>query len=188
MTTGNPAKTLVVFAIPMILGNLFQQLYSLVDSMIVGKFVGEDALAAVGACFAVTMLFIAVAIGASMGASVIVSQLFGARRYTEMKKAISTALISFLAISIVWAAFGMLIRDGLLGLLNTPENILEDARTYLGIYFMGLPFMFLYNALSSIFNALGDSKTPLGFLIVSSVLNVVLPVFIWVCQVWHGRH
>ena len=174
MTTGNPAKTLVVFAIPMILGNLFQQLYSLVDSMIVGKFVGEDALAAVGACFAVTMLFIAVAIGASMGASVIVSQLFGARRYTEMKKAISTALISFLAISIVWAAFGMLIRDGLLGLLNTPENILEDARTYLGIYFMGLPFMFLYNALSSIFNALGDSKTPLGFLIVSSVLNVVL--------------
>lgn len=174
MTTGNPAKTLVVFAIPMILGNLFQQLYSLVDSMIVGRFVGEEALAAVGACFAVTMLFIAVAIGASMGASVIVSQLFGARRYTEMKKAISTALISFLAISIVWAAFGMLIRDGLLGLLNTPENILEDARTYLEIYFLGLPFMFLYNALSSIFNALGDSKTPLGFLIVSSALNVVL--------------
>ena len=177
MTTGNPAKTLVVFAIPMILGNLFQQLYSLVDSMIVGQFVGEEALAAVGACFAVTMLFIAVAIGASMGASVIVSQLFGAKRYTEMKKAISTALISFLVISIVCTAFGMLIRDGLLGLLNTPENILQDARIYLGIYFLGIPFMFLYNALSSIFNALGDSKTPLGFLILSSVLNVGLDLW-----------
>ena len=177
MTTGNPAKTLIVFAIPMILGNLFQQLYSLVDSMIVGNFVGEDALAAVGACFAVTMLFIAVAMGASMGASVIVSQLFGAKRFLEMKKAISTALISFLVISVVWASFGMLIRDGLLGLLNTPQNIFEDASTYLNIYFLGIPFMFLYNALSSVFNALGDSKTPLAFLIFSSVLNVALDLW-----------
>lgn len=177
MTVGNPAKTLVVFAIPMILGNLFQQLYSMVDSMIVGNFVGEDALAAVGSCFAVTMLFIAVAIGASMGASVIVSQLFGAKRYQEMKKAISTALISFLVISILWAAFGMLIKNGLLGLLNTPENIFDDASTYLSIYFFGIPFMFMYNALSSIFNALGDSKTPLGFLILSSALNVVLDLW-----------
>ncbi|MEE1242845.1 MAG: MATE family efflux transporter, partial [Frisingicoccus sp.] len=117
MTVGNPAKALIVFAIPMILGNLFQQLYSLVDSMIVGNFIGEEALAAVGSCFAVTMLFIAVAIGASTGASVIISQLFGAKRYQEMKKAISTALISFLAFSMVWAVFGLLIKDGLLHLL-----------------------------------------------------------------------
>lgn len=145
--------------------------------MIVGNFVGEDALAAVGSCFAVTMLFIAVAIGASMGASVIVSQLFGARRYQEMKKAISTALLSFLIVSIIWAAFGMVIKDGLLQLLKTPQNILQDARTYLEIYFLSIPFLFLYNALSSIFNALGDSKTPLGFLIFSSILNIVLDLW-----------
>ena len=177
MTVGDPAKTLVVFAIPMILGNLFQQFYNLVDSMIVGNFVGEEALAAVGSSFAVTMLFIAVAIGASIGASVIVSQLFGAHRYRAMKKAISTALISFLVISIVWAGFGMLIKQGLLTLLNTPENIFEDASTYLGIYFLGIPFMFMYNALSSIFNALGDSKTPLVFLIFSSVVNIGLDLY-----------
>ena len=177
MTVGNPAKTLIVFAIPMILGNLFQQLYSLVDSMIVGRFVGEEALAAVGSCFAITMLFIAVAIGASMGASVIVSQLFGAKRYGEMKKAISTALISLLIVSILCTGIGLLVKDGLLGLLDTPENIFRDASTYMRIYFLGMPFMFLYNALSSIYNALGDSKTPLGFLIFSSVLNVGLDLW-----------
>ena len=177
MTVGDPAKTLVGFAIPLILGNLFQQLYNLVDSMIVGNFVGEEALAAVGASFAVTMLFIAVAIGSSIGASVIVSQLFGAHRYQTMKKAISTALISFLVISIVWAGFGMLIKQGLLELLNTPDNIFEDASIYLGIYFLGIPFMFMYNAMSSIFNALGDSRTPLVFLIFSSALNVVLDLW-----------
>ena len=177
MTVGDPAKKLVGFAIPLILGNLFQQLYSLVDSMIVGNFVGEEALAAVGSCFAVTMLFIAVAIGASIGASVIVSQLFGAHRYQAMKKAIFTALISFLVISIVWAGFGMLIKQGLLTLLNTPENIFEDASIYLSIYFLGIPFMFMYNALSSIFNALGDSRMPLVFLIFSSAVNVVLDLW-----------
>ena len=177
LTVGNPAKALIVFVIPMILGNLFQQLYSLVDSMIVGNFIGEEALAAVGSCFAVTMLFIAVAIGASTGASVIISQLFGAKRYQEMKKAISTALISFLAFSMIWAVFGLLIKDGLLHLLNTPENIFADASTYLSIYFLSIPFLFMYNALSSIFNALGDSKTPLGFLIFSSALNIVLDLY-----------
>lgn len=177
MTVGNPAKALVVFAIPMILGNLFQQLYSIVDSMIVGRFVGENALAAVGSCFAVTMLFIAVAIGASMGVSVIVSQFFGAKRYREMKEAISTALVAFLIASLLWAAFGMLIKEGLLNLLNTPDNIFDDASTYLHIYFLGIPFMFMYNALSSIFNALGDSKTPLGFLIFSSILNIGLDLW-----------
>lgn len=177
MTVGNPAKALVVFAVPMILGNLFQQMYSIVDSMIVGRFVGEDALAAVGSCFAVTMLFIAVAIGASMGASVIISQLFGAKRYREMKTAISTALAAFLIASLLWAAFGMLIKEGLLHLLNTPENIFEDANTYLHIYFLSIPFMFMYNALSSIFNALGDSKTPLVFLFFSSVLNIGLDLW-----------
>lgn len=161
MTIGKPAKTLFVFAVPMILGNLFQQFYSLVDSVIVGHFVGEEALAAVGSSFAVTMLFIAVAIGASMGASVMISQFFGAKRFQEMKRAISTALISFLVVSFLWALVGLGVKDGLLHLLRTPENIFEDASTYLQIYFLSIPFLFMYNALSATFNALGDSRTPL---------------------------
>lgn len=177
MTRGKPAKTLLFFAAPMVLGNLFQQFYNLVDSVIVGHFVGEDALAAVGSSFAVTMLFIAVAIGAAMGASVIISQLFGAKRIREMKRAVSTALISFLAVSILWAGLGMVIKDGLLTLLKTPDNIFNDASTYLGIYFLSIPFLFMYNALSSIFNALGDSRTPLGFLVFSSLLNIGLDLW-----------
>lgn len=177
MTIGKPAKTLFVFAVPMILGNLFQQFYSLVDSIIVGHFVGEEALAAVGASFAVTMLFIAVAIGAAMGASVIISQLFGAKRIHEMKRAVSTALISFLAVSFIWALIGLCIKNGLLHLLKTPENIFGDASTYLGIYFLSIPFLFMYNALSAVFNALGDSRTPLGFLIFSSLTNIGLDLW-----------
>ena len=144
MTIGKPAKTLFVFAVPMILGNLFQQFYSLVDSVIVGHFVGEEALAAVGSSFAVTMLFIAVAIGASMGASVMISQFFGAKRFQEMKRAISTALISFLVVSFLWALVGLGVKDGLLHLLRTPENIFEDASTYLQIYFLSIPFLFTH--------------------------------------------
>lgn len=178
MTRGKPAKTLLVFAVPMILGNLFQQLYSLVDSVIVGHFVGEDALAAVGSTFAVTMLFIAVAIGASMGASVIISQLFGAKRIREMKRAVSTALITFLVLSFLWGGLGLIVKNGLLQLLRTPENIFSDASTYLGIYFLSIPFLFMYNALSSIFNALGDSRTPLRFLIFSSLTNIGLDLWL----------
>ncbi len=177
MTIGKPAKTLFVFAVPMILGNLFQQFYSLVDSVIVGHFVGEEALAAVGSSFAVTMLFIAVAIGASMGASVMISQFFGAKRFQEMKRAISTALISFLVVSFLWALVGLGVKDGLLHLLRTPENIFEDASTYLQIYFLSIPFLFMYNALSATFNALGDSRTPLGFLIFSSLTNIGLDLW-----------
>ncbi len=174
MLTDSPGKSLFFFALPMILGNLFQQFYSTVDSIIVGKFVGEAALAAVGASYSLTTVFIMIAIGGGIGASVITSQYLGAGLYRKMKTSVYTALISFLTVSIVLGTIGLFFSRTILTALNTPENILADAMLYLKIYFAGLPFLFMYNILSSVFNALGNSRTPLYLLIFSSLLNIVL--------------
>ncbi len=174
MISGHPGSALAVFVIPMILGNLFQQFYNMADSVIVGRFVGENALAAVGASYALTNVFIMVAIGGGIGASVLTSQFLGARQYGNMKTSISSALITFVCLSLCLGALGLVFNERILQSLNTPENILSDAVLYLNIYFLGLPFLFMYNILSSVFNALGDSKTPLCLLIFSSVLNVIL--------------
>ncbi len=174
MITDHPGKALFFFALPMILGNLFQQFYTTVDSIIVGQFVGEDALAAVGASYALTTVFIMIAIGGGIGASVITSQYLGAGYYRKMKTSIYTALFSFLFLSLVLSMIGLLGNKAILTALNTPSNIISDAGVYLQIYFLGLPFLFMYNILSSIFNALGNSKTPLYLLIFSSLLNIVL--------------
>lgn len=172
-----PAAALLIFALPMMLGNFFQQVYTMADSVIVGRFVGEDALAAVGASYSLTNVFISIAIGGGVGASVITSQTFGARDYARMKRSISTALLSFLAISIFLGVVGLTLSRQIMVLLNAPANILEDSITYLNIYFLGLPFLFMYNVLSSMFNALGRSRIPLYLLIFSSVLNVALDVY-----------
>ena len=177
MLTGNPGKTLFFFALPMILGNLFQQFYNMADSMIVGQYVGEDALAAVGASYSLTTVFIMVAIGGGIGASVITSQYLGAQSYGKMKTSIYTALINFLIISVLLAAGGFLLNRNILTALKTPDNIIDDAVLYLEIYFCGLPFLFMYNILSAMFNALGKSKIPLGLLIFSSALNVALDLY-----------
>lgn len=177
MITGNPTKALIAFTLPMVGGNLFQQLYNIVDSIIVGKEVGEDALAAVGASTSITMLFVMVAIGTGIGCSVVISQLFGANQLEKMKTAISTALLSILGFSIFLSILGMAINKGILRLMGTPENIFKEASEYLQIYFYGFVFLFLYNAFSAIFNALGDSKKPLLFLMFSSILNIGLDLF-----------
>ena len=172
-----PAAALLIFALPMMLGNFFQQVYTMADSVIVGRFVGEDALAAVGASYSLTNVFISIAIGGGVGASVITSQTFGARDYSRMKRSISTALLSFLAISIFLGVVGLALSRRIMVLLNAPANILEDSITYLNIYFLGLPFLFMYNVLSSMFNALGRSRIPLYLLFFSSVLNVALDIY-----------
>lgn len=172
-----PVSALLIFALPMMLGNFFQQAYTMADSVIVGRFVGEEALAAVGASYSLTNVFISIAIGGGVGASVITSQTFGSRDYSRMKRSVSTALLSFLAISLVLGAGGLLFSRQIMVLLRTPENILQDASTYLNIYFLGLPFLFMYNVLSSMFNALGRSRIPLYLLIFSSVLNVALDIY-----------
>ncbi|MCH5269338.1 MAG: MATE family efflux transporter [Lachnospiraceae bacterium] len=177
MLTGSPGRALFFFALPMILGNLFQQFYNMADSMIVGRYVGEDALAAVGASYSLTTVFIMIAIGGGMGASVLTSQYLGAGEYGKMKTSIYTAFFSFLSLSLLLALLGYFLNQNILTLLKTPENILESAVLYLRIYFCGLPFLFMYNILSSMFNALGRSRIPLFLLIFSSVLNIVLDLY-----------
>ena len=172
-----PVSAPLIFALPMMLGNFFQQAYTMADSVIVGRFVGEDALAAVGASYSLTNVFISIAIGGGVGASVITSQTFGRRDYPRMKRSVSTALLAFLAISIALGGVGLLFSRQIMVLLNTPQNILADATTYLNIYFIGLPFLFMYNVLSSMFNALGKSRIPLYLLIFSSLLNIGLDIW-----------
>lgn len=173
---GSPRKSLLLFAVPMILGNLFQQFYNMADSMIVGNFVGRDALAAVGASYALTNVFIMIAIGGGNGVSVITSQYLGAKQFHRMKTSISTALFTLLAVSLLLGGFGFVKNGDILRQLNTPAAVMDQAQLYLGIYFLGMPFLFMYNVLAAVFNALGDSRTPLYLLIFSSVLNVVLDI------------
>ena len=174
LITENPLKALIVFAIPMIIGNLFQQAYTMADSAIVGRLLGEKALAAVGAAYSLTNIFICVAIGGGMGASVIVSQYFGHGNYGKLKKTVYTALVTFLVISVMLGVIGLAFSKNIMIAMNTPVEVLDMSVTYLQIYFLGLPFLFMYNVLSSMFNALGKSRIPLYFLIFSSVFNIVL--------------
>lgn len=174
MTVGSPFRAIWKFSMPMILSMFFQQFYNFADSIIVGRFAGVDALAAVGASYPITALFIAVATGSCIGASVVVSQFFGAKQYSSMKSAISTCLISLTTIAVILTLIGLIICNPIMRLLQTPGNIFCDSALYLRVYIFGLVFLFVYNAATAVYNALGNSRTPLYFLIFSSVLNVVL--------------
>ena len=154
-------RALFTFALPMMIGNLFQQFYNMADSVVVGRFVGESALAAVGASYSLTNVFISIAIGGGVGASVVTSRYFGARNNRKMKRSVSTALLSFLALSVLLGGVGLFFSEEIMRLLNTPADILDTAAEYLDIYFMGLPFLFLYNVLSAMFNARGRTRIPL---------------------------
>ena len=172
LITDAPLKALTVFAMPMILGSFFQQVYNMADSIIVGQFVGSAALAAVGACAALTNVFICVALGAGVGAGVLVSRCFGAKNYGEMKTIVSTSLLSFLFLSVFLGVVGFCFSRGMMSGLQTPADILEDAVLYLRVYFAGFPFLFMYNILSTMFTSIGESRVPLGLLIFSSLLNI----------------
>ncbi len=175
---GHPMRALLRFALPMMIGNLFQQFYTMADSMVVGRYVSENALAAIGASYALTNVFICVAIGGGVGASVLTSRYFGARRYDKMKRSVSTALLSFLLLSLALASLGLLGGRQFMIWLKTPDSLLDMAVEYLNVYFMGLPFLFMYNVLSSMFNALGRSRIPLCLLIFSSVFNIILDLYL----------
>ena len=174
MTEGKPSRILWAFSIPMLISVMFQQIYNIADSMIAGKFVGEGALAAVGASYPITMIFMAIAMGCNIGCSVVISQLFGARKYGEMKTAITTTFFSCGALSILLTLLGLLFCHPMLEMIRTPDNIFSDAALYLNIYIGVLAFLFLYNICTGIFTALGDSRTPLYFLIGSSIGNIIL--------------
>lgn len=177
LINGPIGRSLFLFALPMLIGNLFQQFYNMVDSVIVGQFVGENALAAVGASYALTTVFISIAVGGGIGASVLTSRYLGAQDFRNLRISIHTALTSFLVFSVALGVCGFFLSPAILRGLNTPPAVQELAELYLRIYFVGLPFLFMYNVLSSVFNALGHSRIPLYFLIFSSLLNVALDLF-----------
>lgn len=181
LTVGRPQTVLRQFTIPMFVSVIFQQMYNIADSIIAGKFAGEDALAAVGISYPITMIFMAIAIGSNIGCSVVISGLFGAKEYKNMKSAVSTTLIASLSLSIFLTIAGLLLSNSLMHMINTPANIFADSDLYLQIYIAGFGFVFLYNVATGIFTSLGDSKTPLYFLIGSSIGNVILD-YVFVAQ------
>ena len=172
LTVGKPSSVLWRFCLPLFGSIVFQQLYNIADSWVAGKFIGQNALAAVGNSYEITLIFIAFAFGCNIGCSVLVSQLFGAKNYSGMKTAVSTAMISSGAVCLLLMLVGILGCDSLLRLINTPGEIFADSALYLDIYVWGLPFVFFYNIATGIFSALGDSKTPFVFLAASSLSNI----------------
>lgn len=176
LTVGKPSKVLWRFCLPLFGSIIFQQLYNIADSFVAGKFISNDALAAVGNSYEITLIFIAFAFGCNIGCSVIVSQLFGAKRYKEMKTAVYTTLIASTVLCAALMGVGFLFSDSLLRLINTPESVFADSKLYLDIYILGLPFIFFYNVSTGIFSALGDSKTPFIFLACSSVANIAVDI------------
>lgn len=176
LTVGKPSTVLLKFCLPLLGSMFFQQLYNLADSLVVGRFVGENALAAVGNSYEITLVFIAFAFGINVGCSVIVGQLFGAKRYGELKTAVYTTLISGGMLCALLMVGGLLFGTSLLNWINTPENVFADSLLYLNIYILGLPFLFYYNIANGIFSALGDSRTPFLFLACSSSANIAVDI------------
>lgn len=176
LTEGEPQKTLIKYTLPMFISVVFQQLYNMADSMIAGKFAGEDALAAVGASYPITMIFMAVAVGSNIGCTVVLSQLFGAKAYDKVRTAVTTILLTGTVLSMLLTAAGLLTTPAMMRMIRTPDNIFADGALYLRIYIGGFVFLFLYNVTTGMFNSLGDSATPLWFLIGSSLGNIALDV------------
>lgn len=174
LTKEHPDKTLWRFWLPMMFSVAFQQIYNIADSMIAGRFAGEDALAAVGASYPITVIFMAFAVGMNLGASVIVSRLFGAGDRKGVKRAVTTAFVSSLSLAVILTVYGYFFCRNMMEWIHTPQNIMQDGVLYLKIYVFGLIFLMLYNVCTGIFTALGDSRTPLWFLLGSSAGNIVL--------------
>lgn len=181
LTVGKPERVLWEFCLPLLGSILFQQMYNLADSLVAGRFLGEQALAAVGNSYEITLIFIAFAFGCNIGCSVLVSQLFGAKEYHRMKTAISTAMISSGILCGLLMFFGILGCDRLLELIHTPKEIFADSKKYMDIYILGLPFLFFYNIATGIFSAMGDSRTPFWFLAVSSTSNILVNILFVEC-------
>ncbi|RDY27104.1 MATE family efflux transporter [Romboutsia weinsteinii] len=174
MTTGNPVKLILFFSIPLLIGNIFQQFYSMVDTIIVGRFLGVKSLAAVGSTGSMTFLIIGFVLGLTSGFSVLVSQKFGANDEEGIKKAVGSAAILSIIMAIIVTIVSVSLAKPILHLIDTPDDIINDAIAYTTVIFAGTSATFFYNMMSGILRALGDSKTPLYFLIVSSILNVIL--------------
>lgn len=183
-TEGKEAKLILRFSVPLIIGNIFQNLYSIIDSIIVGNYLGKEALGAVGASFPFIFVLISLVIGIGSGASTVVSQYFGAKQTENVRRTINTLFIFFLLASVLITGVGIALSRPVFLLLHLPEEMLPEALTYLTIYLCGMFFFFGFTGISSILRGLGDSKTPLYFMIISAVLNVVLDLLFVLVFKW----
>jgi putative MATE family efflux protein len=184
LSVGKESKLILQFASPMLLGNVFQQLYNIVDSVIIGRFIGKEALAAVGASFPILFAVISLVIGFATGATIIVAQYFGAKQMEKVKRTIDTFYIVMFFASLLFSAVGIWFCDDLFRLIQLPEDVLPYASLYLKIYLSGLVFFFGFNGTSAILRGLGDSKTPLYFLILSTFANIFLDILFVVVFKW----
>lgn len=176
LTTGSISKKLILFTIPLLISVAFQQIYNLADSIIAGKFLGENSFAAISNSYEITLVFLAVSVGSNIGCSVIFSQLFGAKKHPELKCAISTAFICGAVLCALMTLLGIIFIPTMLSVINTPDAIFDESSEYLRIYILGFSFMFFYNIVNGTFSSMGDSATPLIFLACSSVLNIILDI------------
>lgn len=182
LTVGNPLRVMVLYAVPMMVSMFFQQAYSLVDSWIAGNYIGAEALGAVGTSYPVTVLFVAIASGLSLGTSLLASQRFGAKKIGDVQQTITTSLVTFLPLALGLSGLGLLLCPAIIRLLAVPAEAVPATVAYMRVYIMSLPCVFLYNIGNGVLNGLGDSRTPLFFLIVSSVCNIFLDlVFVILC-------
>jgi putative MATE family efflux protein len=184
LTSGPEGKLILHFAVPMLIGNVFQQSYSIVDSVIVGRAIGKSALAAVGASFPILFLLIALSIGVTLGFSILISQYFGAKQMQKVQRAVDTSLIFVFFASLAITAAGLWLSRPALVMLKTPAELLDQGTIYLQIMFAGMLFLFGFATISAILRGLGDSKTPLYFMIVSTVLNIILVMFFVLACHW----
>ena len=174
MTSGSPTGLILKFSIPMLIGNLFQQLYNLIDAVVVGNYVGKGALAAVGATGALNFLIFSLALGLSAGVSIVISQFFGAKDVENVKKSFATAAYTIIGASIIMGIVGFILSRPLLELLNTPDDIIDQSVIYMKISCIGILGVGAYNGMASVLRALGDSVSPLFFLIIACIVNIVL--------------
>lgn len=184
MTVGSPAGHIVKFTLPLLLGNLFQQLYNMVDSIVVGNFVGADALAAVGACGSMNFLFFSLSSGLAVGIGIIVAQFFGAGDEKNVRSTIANSIYVLAGAAIAVSIIGILLCPAILRLLQTPDSVIGDSIIYMRTTCVGTLFIAAYNGVAAMLRALGDSKTPLYFLILSSIINVVLDLVFVLCLDW----
>lgn len=184
LTVGKSSTVIWKFCLPLFGSMIFQQMYNIADSFVAGKFIGEDALAAVGNSYEITLIFIAFAFGCNIGCSVIVSQFFGGKKYTEVKTSVYTTLIAGGVLCLILMSAGLIFCNQLLHMIHTPQNIISESGLYLYIYIIGLPFVFYYNIATGIFSALGDSKTPFIFLACSSISNIAVDIWFVVVFDW----
>lgn len=183
-TVGKEAKLILQFSVPLVLGNIFQNLYNIIDSIIVGRYIGKEALGAVGASFPIIFALISLVIGVGSGASTVISQYFGAKKIDEVKRTIDTIFIFFLGSSILITILGIVFSEHIFILLGLPEDIMPEALSYLNIYLLGMFFFFGFSGISSILRGLGDSKTPLYFMMIATINNIILDLLFVIVFKW----